>query len=119
MKVKLKNSIYAPRAEGSRKRVMLRGGTEQDLPDEFARDLVERGAAKSLGEEEDGEGAPEEFVELPARPSNSASTDTWRTYLGELETATAELGPLHVPDDAKRDDMIAIGDARLSAWNEE
>lgn len=60
-------------------------------------------------------------VTLPERPSNGASTETWRAYLTELSAATEEeLGsPIEVPANAKRDDMIVIGDARLAEWNEE
>lgn len=69
----------------------------------------------------DEEETPEpEEIELPQRPSNGASKDAWRTYLGELNAVTRdELGELEVPADANRDRMIEIGDARVAAWNEE
>lgn len=98
-----------------------RPGTVVELSDEDAQRLLDIGAVKEIDEsgEESGDAAAEaEDVELPARPTNSGTKEEWRAYLTALERVTAdELGPLDVPADARRDDMIRIGDARVTEWN--
>ena len=77
--------------------------------------------ASGGGENKGDDATTRDEVTLPERPSNGASTETWRAYLTELSAATEEeLGsPIEIPANAKRDDMIVIGDARLAEWNEE
>lgn len=96
-----------------------RPGTVVELSDEDAQRLLEIGAVKQVGEtEETSEESGAEEVELPARPTNSGTKEEWRAYLTALEAVTKdELGPLEVPADAKRDDMIRLGDTRVSEWN--
>lgn len=97
-----------------------RPGTVIDLPDEDAERLLELGAIEpDTDEEPDADVEEPEAVELPERPSNGATKEAWRTYLAALNTATkGELGDLQVPDDATRDQLIAIGDARVAEWEE-
>lgn len=90
-------------------------GTEIEVSDEDAERLLKLGAIKRIGESADEVSAEEDDLVLPARPSNGASKEVWRKYLTTLDEATKdELDPLEVPDDATRDQMIAIGDARLA-----
>lgn len=77
--------------------------------------------ADDLDTGNEGDGSAESTaVDLPDRPSNGASKDTWRAYLDKLSAATAdELGPLEVPADATRDQMIQIGDERVAEYQDE
>jgi hypothetical protein len=96
-----------------------RPGTVVELTEEDAERLLAVGAVKELGDEDvEADDTTDEDVELPARPSNSGTKEEWRAYLVQLEAVTTdELGPLDVPADAKRDDMIRIGDQRVATWN--
>lgn len=105
--------------------VLVRAGDEVELTDEQAQGLREQGLLveddEATAEESTApESAAREEVTLPERPSNGASKDTWRTYLEQLKAATdPEMEePLEIPADANRDQMIAIGDARVAEWNE-
>lgn len=78
---------------------------------------VEASAATGNGDLPSGSDA--DAGDLPPRPSNNASAATWSNYLKALgDVTSAELGPLEVPSGTKRDEMIAIGDARVAEWNE-
>lgn len=119
MKYLAVNAVYEPRERG--RAILRRAGQTVELSGEAAEFLLERGAIREADEPDSDEDSIEDFeeVELPKRPSNAASSADWRAYLTALEAATrAECGPLEVPDDAKRDDMIVIGDARVAKWNE-
>lgn len=94
---------------------VVRAGEEVELDDKIAGRLLELKAIKRADEDEQEE---TDEVELPARPNNNATTEAWRKYLGDLGEATKELGPLEVPADAKRDEMVVIGDKRVADWNE-
>jgi hypothetical protein len=97
-----------------------RPGTEIEMPDEDAKRLLELGAIKRPGDEDAAEqDVNPQDVQLPARPSNGATKETWQGYLDALEKVTeSELGKLDVPKDAKRDELIVIGDTRVAQWNE-
>jgi hypothetical protein len=98
-----------------------RPGTVIELSDEDAKRLVEIGAVKlPSGDPSAPDPEPSEPVELPARPSNGAAKAEWAAYLVKLDEVTRdELGPLDVPADATRDQMIQIGDTRVAEWNEQ
>lgn len=111
------HSVYETN-EKNKTTYLRRPGTTVEIPDEDAERLLELGAIKRPDSDEDQPAAgraEEGEVTLPQRPSNSASKDTWRAYLHELATATDPWmdEPLAVPDDANRDQMIAIGDQRV------
>lgn len=113
-------SVYE--AHGKKQR-LRRPGTLVEVSDEDVERLLELGAIKKPGQNEadepDDSGA-DEPVELPARPSNGAPKAEWVAYLQQLKAVTdPEMEePLEVPADATRDQMIQIGDARVTAWNE-
>lgn len=117
MKIKLINAMTLPHPNNPKRSILHKAGETVDVSDEIGQRAIDLKAAKKADEDEEGE--PEAEVELPERPSNGATKEAWSAYLQALEVATlAELGPLNVPADAKRDDMIAIGDARVAEWNE-
>lgn len=121
MRVKLVNAIPVRNKDNPNRVIVRRADEIVDLPDEIGKRAVSMGAAKPV--DDDGnviEDEPEEGedVELPERPSNGATKDTWRAYLGQLGAVTSELGPLEVPESASRDEMIALGDKRVADWNE-
>ena len=96
---------------------------EVELEDgEFTQSLINRGAIVSADQDESTGGQTDETepVELPTRPSNGATKAEWRAYLDQLKAKTdPEMAePLVVPDNATRDEMIQIGDARVAEWNE-
>lgn len=113
--------LHSKKAHHSR---MVRAGERIELSEEDAERLLELGAIKEADDDGDevssADDSEETPVELPERPSNGATKDAWRTYLAQLAAATdPEMDePLSVPDDATRDQMIQIGDARVAAWNE-
>lgn len=103
-----------------KRQILIRSGQEVELSD----DQVGKHAigVSITPVDESGELAreePEAPVELPSRPSNNATKDTWRSYLVALNNATREDldSDLEVPDNATRDEMIALGDARVAEWN--
>lgn len=101
--------------------LLVRAGEEVELADDLVADhaigvTIER-IDKDPAEPVDG---PDAVVELPARPSNGGTKEAWLAYLNELEKVTAdELGPLSIPEGAKRDDLIIIGDDRVAEWKDE
>lgn len=127
------NALSLPHPHNKKRSILHTAGSVVELEGEVAERAVEMGAVRELdeGESEALEQSPATRAEveaevgdpapvvLPERPSNGANKETWFSYLHDLEAATEELGPIHVGSDAKRDDLIAIGDARLRAWNEE
>lgn len=123
MKVKLIRTVPMDNDANPPKEVLLRPGEVHDLDDELAQRMVDLGAAEAV--DEDGEEIPGESggedVQLPQRPSNGAAKDTWRAYLTELARVTdPEMdAPLVVPEDATRDQMVAIGDQRVKDFEEE
>lgn len=129
MRVKLINSLSLPHPHSKKRTVLHRGGevleTGEVFPEEIARRAIEMGAAQEVDENDEpvqdsGTSNREASadVDLPARPSNGAAKDVWRGYLAELDRVTREtLDPLVVPDNATRDEMIAIGDTRVAEWN--
>lgn len=120
MKVLLVNTLKVPHPNNPDRDQVLRGGRVHEVPDDIAQRALESGAAKEVDQDtEPGETVEQvaASVELPQRPSNSATKDAWYDYLDALEEATPDLGVLEVADDAKRDDLIAIGDRRVAAWN--
>lgn len=124
MKVKLINTLKVPHPKNPNKDIVLRGGQVHEIDDEIAQRAIDLGSAEAYdGDAEPGQVPPEDQVgpaDLPPRPSNGATKEEWRAYLVALEAATRDvLGDLSVPDDAKRDDMIALGDARVADYNAE
>lgn len=116
MRVIAVTALSLPTSKPTRSR-LVRAGTELELEGETLERLRDLGAVKPADEADDEDTDVVEEVELPDRPSNGASKETWRSYLVELEEATEELGDLEIPDDATRDTMIQIGDARVAEWN--
>lgn len=113
------NAVYEPREKG--RAILRRAGQTVELSGEAAEHLLDRGAVRDPEDSDGDETSIEDFevVDLPKRPANSASGADWRAYLAELDQVTREeCGPLEVPEDAKRDDLIALGDARVQKWNE-
>lgn len=106
---------------------LVRAGDEVELTDEQAEGFRKAGV---LVEDDDEEGVPAGSgdpdvpppgqTDLPVRPSNGGTKVEWRTYLEQLKAVTdPEMDePLEIPADANRDQMIAIGDARVAEWNE-
>jgi hypothetical protein len=124
MRIKLINSLSLPHPANEKRTVLHRGGEVLETGDQISAEIARRAVEMNAAQEVDANGDPvddsgtDEDVELPARPNNGATKDTWRNYLAELNSATeGVLGPLVVPDNATRDDMIAIGDNRVAEWN--
>ena len=126
MKYKVKTALsLAPDPKKPLRTVLYRAGSEVELTDEQAADLRERGLLDEGDEEEAADATAEPVdrteTELPVRPSNGGTKAEWRTYLEQLKAVTdPEMDEdLVIPDDATRDQMIAIGDKRVADWNEE
>lgn len=117
-KYKALQSFPMAHPQNPKRQILVRGGDEVELDDEFVDGGIENGVLQSLDEQPEEAEAEEAEPVLPDRPSNGATKDTWRAYLAQLGGVTAELGPLEVPDNATRDEMIAIGDKRVADWNE-
>jgi hypothetical protein len=125
----------APDSKKPWKTRLIRAGQEVELSGEVAESLIERGglvdpnadkkdedvAPAATGRVADPDNPdPRDDVVLPERPSNGASTDSWRTYADELNRVTStEMDPMEIPADAKRDQLIAVTDQRVKDWNED
>jgi hypothetical protein len=122
-KYKALQSFPMSHPDNPKRQVLVRGGDVIELDDDFVQGGVEAGTLEPLDQPEDGSNDEgDEDIELPTRPSNGGTKEAWRAYLAELSKVTSEnsdLEPLQVPDTATRDEMIAIGDARVAEWNEE
>jgi len=122
MRLRMIHTVPVEHPNNKNKLLMLRGGEEHEIGNDLAQRMLDYGAAERVEEDdaaEDPEAVPRDELDLPERPSNGATKDAWRDYLGKLNEATkAEFGELEVPADATRDAMIAIGDARVTEWNE-
>ncbi len=102
--------------------VLVLAGTELELDDELAKPYLESGAIQRVQQQQadqseseqsaepQGEGetlTEQQYAELVAqRPGNSASRENWLAYARTVPGLT-------VPDDAKRDEIVAAVDVRL------
>lgn len=101
-----------------KRQLLVRAGDEVELADD---DVAEHAIGVSIERiDQDSDAAEPAAVELPVRPSNGGTKEAWLAYLSELERVTAdELGPLSIPEGARRDDLIVIGDERVAEWKDE
>jgi len=119
-KYKARQSFPMPHPQNPKRQILVRGGDVVDLPDDFVDGGVESGVLQRLDEDgQPAQVAEATETELPPRPSNGATKVEWRAYLVQLNEVTREDldDDLVIPDNATRDEMIAIGDTRVAEWN--
>lgn len=115
-------SFPLPHPNNPKRQVLVRGGDEVELSDDQVGQHAIGVSIAPLNDDGTPVVEPNDAVEveLPARPSNGATKAEWRTYLEQLAQVTdPEMEqPLQVPENATRDEMIQIGDQRVTEWNE-
>jgi hypothetical protein len=140
MRIKLTNALSLPHPQNKKRVVLRHAGEVVEVDDKVGQRALEMGAAEEV--EQDGDsgdlatelekvaadqgvtgsvdekGSGDSGDVLPARPANGAPTAKWQAYLEELQARTDDLGPIEVPEGARRDDLIRLGDERVAEWDE-